>query len=137
MLAPRLPPKQRYSGFTLLEVIVAFAVLALVLTVLLQLYAGSMRNTKLAAEYTRASILAETQLARMGIEVPITPGVMTGTFDEHYRWQATGEPVDWLQSTTRELIPVQPYKVTIEVRWGQAGSEHAISLTTVRLVTET
>lgn len=137
MLAPRLPPKQRHSGFTLLEVVVAFAVLALVLTVLLQLYAGSLRNTRLAAEYSRASILAETQLARLGVELPITVGVMAGSFDDRYRWQTTSEPVDWLQSTTKDLIPVQPYKITIEVRWGQAGSEHAISLTTVRLITET
>ena len=49
----------RQTGFSLLEVLVAFVVMGLVVGVLLQLFGSSMRSTVLADEYSFAIQIAE------------------------------------------------------------------------------
>ena len=54
------------AGFTLLEVVVAFAIMALSMAVLLNLFATGVRATRLSADYSEAVTLAESKLAEYG-----------------------------------------------------------------------
>ena len=76
-------------GFSLLEVLVAFALLGLSLGVLLQAFATGLRNTALAEEYTLATLHAESVLARLGIEEPLEEGNLEGEINERFSWRAT------------------------------------------------
>ena len=51
------------GGYSLLEVLVAFAILALAVGTILSLFATGLRNTAVASDYARALTLAESQLA--------------------------------------------------------------------------
>ena len=51
------------KGFSLLEVMVAMTIMALSLTLLYQSVAGSTNNSRVADEYVRALMLAESVLA--------------------------------------------------------------------------
>jgi general secretion pathway protein I len=125
---------RRCAGFSLLEVLVAFAILALALGVLFQIFGLGMRNTVLAEEYSRATLLAESKLAAVGVETPLEQGASGGTIDDKYSWRATVQPHVMDQEESALPQRFQPVDVTVEVFWGAAGREHSVALSTLRLV---
>lgn len=91
------------SGFTLIEVLVAFAVLAIVLVPLLQVFGGGLGTTQTARAYTQAALLARSKLDEMGVEAPLVEGEETGTFDAPgFRWRTE------VTRDTSEVIAPEP-----------------------------
>lgn len=119
------------AGFTLVEVIVAIAILSLTLTVLLGVMANSIRQTSLAEKMAEAGSLAESLMARLGTERPIREGLDAGQFANGFRWrlslQRFGDTAD------RQQWPVAAYKASVEIRWEDGGGERSFALTTLRL----
>jgi type II secretion system protein I len=75
------------SGFTLLEVLVAFAVLAVMIVPVLQVFGGGLSTTESARAYTTAALLARSKLAEVGVEM-LTEGESSGSFEvPGYRWR--------------------------------------------------
>jgi general secretion pathway protein I len=123
----------RTQGFTLLEVLVAFTILALVMGALLQIFSGGMRTAGVSRNYAVGALLAESKLAGIGIEEPLVAGVRTGTFDNGYRWHYSIDPYqeqDGAQAEQEELVP---YQLILTIEWGPAGSGGSVTLTTLRL----
>ena len=58
-------------GFTLIEVIIAFALLALALTLLLGSLSGAARQVGQADVRSRATLYAQSLLASTGVETPL------------------------------------------------------------------
>jgi len=93
MIAPR-----RSAGFTLLEVMVALAILALALTAIVGINGNAIRSHGYAKRVTVATMLARSKMADIEskyIEEGFTSEfdqVMEGNFEEegwsHYRWKA-------------------------------------------------
>src|SRR5512136_464360 len=80
----------RAAGFSLLEVLAAFVILALVGTALFRLFSGALGNASLAEEYSRATLYAESRLAPLGVEAPLKEGVQQGTSEDgYYNWTLT------------------------------------------------
>jgi general secretion pathway protein I len=120
-----------------LEVLVAFAVLALVLGVLFRIFSGGLNVARLTEQYGRATLLAESKLSEVGVEEPLREGQSSGAFEstEDYHWQLTVSPYVWSQpGTSSDNLSVHPYEVTVEVLWGEEEQSRSISLTTLRLV---
>ena len=89
-------------GFTLLEILVAFIVLAVAGGALLHLYQGGLQNIALSSEYTRAALLARSKLAELDARAEVTAGIEQGSFDDDYRWEIEFRPyvaVDALRLT--------------------------------------
>jgi general secretion pathway protein I len=127
MTRPASPPA---GGFTLLEVLVAFSVLALSLGVLIQVFQGGLRATASTEDYLLATQLAQSKLAELGTLYALETGVEEGVFAERYRWRRTVAPAAWADAEQVARVALQPYDVTIEVRWPE---RHVITLATVRL----
>ena len=68
-MRPRVEGPQR--GFSLIEVLAAFVILALVATALFQLFSGALLNASAADEWSRASLVAESRLAAAAGAVPL------------------------------------------------------------------
>ena len=74
-------------GFSLLEVLVAFTLLAVAMAALMAIFSGGVNNADVANRYARAAMLAESKLATVGVEETLTEGETSGRFDDDFAWQ--------------------------------------------------
>lgn len=117
-------------GFTLIEVIVAFAVLALALTLVLGTLSNASRQVRWSEDAGRAAMHAQSLLDDTGIAQVLVPGRSDGTFEDgRYRW--TLEVAPWREPAAEgagAAPPPQPVdpaaprllKLALDVRWGDA-----------------
>lgn len=122
------------SGYTLVEVLVAFVILALALTVLLRIFSGGVRNVAVSSDYARAVLIAESRLASAGIEGVLSPGETSGIEDERFEWtQSVHEytPSFYYKASVQK---VPAYYVTVSVQWPHATGTRSIDVSTVRLL---
>ena len=119
---------RREGGFTLIEVMAAFMVFALLFGVLLQILSTSVANTRLSGDYTRAALWAQSKLDALGLEEMLEPGTRSGRFDERFSWML--EVREELVADDRGLdaleIPVNLYHVTLIVEWGEDRPRQAV-----------
>jgi type II secretory pathway pseudopilin PulG len=80
------------QGFTLLEVLVAFTLLALVMATLMQVFTRGVTNADIADRYAKAAMLAESKLATVGVEEALVEGDTNGQFNDDYAWRLSVRP---------------------------------------------
>ena len=127
-------PRRRSRGYTLVEVLVAFVILAMALTVLLRIFSGGVRNVAVSSDYAKAVLIAESRLATAGIDDTLAPGETDGVENGRFRWTRVVtdyEPAADYASTVRGL---RGYRVTVTVSWPNGDRERRIELNTVRLM---
>ncbi|WP_375056550.1 prepilin-type N-terminal cleavage/methylation domain-containing protein [Zobellella sp. DQSA1] len=125
----RRPPR-RQSGFSLLEVLVAFAVLTVTLGVLLNIFSLAIRTTQAAQEQQKAMLLAESKLTELDAGSRLRPGREQGWFDDNYWWETRVEEFDSRELMDNDSMLV-PYRLSVIVGWGR---NQQYDLTTLRLV---
>lgn len=78
----------RARGYTLLEVLVAAALMAMAMTLLLGTLARGSAQVRLAGERSHAAVLAASLLSAPALEEPLAPGRRAGTSaDGRYHWR--------------------------------------------------
>jgi len=115
-------------GYSLLEVIVAFAVLALALTLLLGSLSGASRQIKQADLRSRAVLHAQSLLAVTGVVEPLQDGERSGEWEDgRYRWQLQVAPY---QEPRTDALPVAETvagprlaQLTLQVSWGDTDAD--------------
>lgn len=121
------PGARRQRGFTLIEVIIAFALLALALTLLLGSMSGAARQIRSADEAGRATLHAQSLLAQIGVGETLQPGRQQGDFESgRYRWALEVTPyADPLRRTSAVVDTSAPrlLQVQLAVKWGDAAGQ--------------
>ena len=122
------------SGFTLMEVLVAFTIFSVSFTAILQILSASTRNDEIAEQYGLAVSHAESLLARAGVESPLAAGESFGDLDGEMRWHQVvtlygNETSAW----PADDIVLVPYRVEVTVSWGEGNRARSLSLSTLRL----
>ena len=129
---------RRARGYTLIEVLVAFTVLALALTFLLGTLSGGTRQVRWSADAGRAALHARSLLAGVGVGEVLEPGREEGVLDDgRYRWQLEVAPwVDPLLPPDAVEDPFAPrlLHLRLEVAWGDGGAGQRLALESLRLV---
>jgi general secretion pathway protein I len=86
--------RRRDAGFTLVEVVVAFAIVTIVLAALYQAVAGAYRAYAQVQVREQTLALARAHLETLGIEAPLQSGESTGTYTTGVAWHLTVEPLE-------------------------------------------
>ena len=125
------PPAQ---GFTLVEVIVALLVFGLSFAVLAQIVQTGSRQSASAEEVATATLLARSQLARIGVELPVATGELAGEANG-YRWQVRvrAAELDQDQDELATALSLAPHLIEVTVAWGPADRQRDLTLTTLRV----
>ena len=120
-------------GFSILEILIAFVVMALVVGSLLQLFGTSMRNVALSGEYSFAVQVAESRMEAVGTEIPVEKGSVTGLEEgTPYQWVVNMEPVELDEEQDDFSLSIQPYEVTVVISWDSAGRTREFVLSSLR-----
>jgi general secretion pathway protein I len=118
----------RQAGFTLLEVLVALAILSLAVVASIQGFAQGLRLLKLAGDHQQAMLLADQKVREV---VEVKEGHDEGT-EGRLRWERTTRPLE-----TPDLISLggQPrgrvYEIDVRVHW---DPQRQVEIRTLRMV---
>ncbi|MCG3113091.1 MAG: prepilin-type N-terminal cleavage/methylation domain-containing protein [Candidatus Manganitrophus sp. SB1] len=111
------------SGFTLIEIMVSLAVLAIALTVLLGLRNRDIALSAYSGHLTEATLLARQRISEVSFAGFPDLGAREGDFGEeypNYKW--------------KEEVKQTPYEVVrelnLEVLWKEGGREESVRFTT-------
>lgn len=109
----------RVRGFTLLELLMAMALLAVTLGLLLGASVRSAKQLSDAEAQNHAVLFAENLLDDLGYGQPLKPGRFEGVFaDSRYRWQLRIERAEAEDTgvATRDA-PMALYRIELLVLW--------------------
>lgn len=129
-------------GFTLLEVLVAFTMLAVLLGVLMQVFSDGMRNAVEGEDRARAVMLAEALLVQAGLpsaDASFPPREEEGEFDDgRFRWRTSVQPFDVppAEGAASQPVPILSHtmvQVVATVEWTSWGRPRDVTLTTWRV----
>lgn len=129
---------RRQSGFTLIEVVVAFVLLALVLSVSFEIFSTGMARASDLDDRARALVVAQSRLALAGAEEPLKEGAATGeTEDRRFQWTVNVRRADDASMSLDGKAPSGAYalyRVDVRVAWRGADTrERALDLATLSL----
>ena len=138
LLALTLLPEQLRSnrtnndGFSLLEVIVALAIMAMGFVTVLQLFSGSIRSVSLSEQYLKGTSLAHSKLGALEVNnYRVTEYEGTFPDEKKYRWELEVSPHTSPLNSKENNIQLS--EVTLNVLWEDAGKTRKIQLNTIKV----
>ncbi len=133
----KMYPSSRNKGFTLIEVVVALAILGVGLTVLIELFSGGLRLARASMEYTKAVNYARMKMEEMTVKPAVQEGTEEGESDDRaFRWQVGVKKVDLLSidKSVDYKPPIELFQVKIDVFWKSGSKERSASVESFRAI---
>jgi general secretion pathway protein I len=134
---------QRHErGYTLIEVVVAFALLAFAMTLLLGSLTNATKQVRGAADAGRAALHAQSLIDQLGVGETLTAGRRDGELEDgRYRWELEVAPYVDASAPPRTAGAVlgapQLLQLQLTMFWGEGGPRQRLRVQSLRLVTPT
>lgn len=129
-------------GYTLIEVVVAFALLAFGMTLLLGSLTNATRQVRMANDSGRAALHAQSLLDQAGVGEALAVGQRDGELEDgRYRWEMNVAPFRDPSAPPKPqgqiLGAPQLLRLELTMRWGAGGPRETLRLQSLRLITPT
>jgi general secretion pathway protein I len=131
-MSTRVPEQARrggkaQGGFTLLEVLIAFAILSIAVVAVIQGFAQGLRLLKVAGDHQQAVLLADQKTREMVTPVEGRDQGKEGNFD----WERTVTVVPAPDLTrTAATAKWHVYRIDVKVSWGDKRGVEIVSMRT-------
>ena len=119
------------GGFTLLEVLVALALLGIAVTAVLQLFSANLKSISASEEYVAGSLEAQSKLKEVLDGNEFSEKSWYGVTNNGYRFQVS---VSDSLSERIENLPVKLVAVEVKVYWNRGDLEKSLTLKTMKIV---
>jgi type II secretion system protein I len=124
-------PESRKGGFTLLEVLVALAILSMALVAVFELFSVNLRGIATSDDYVSAVVRAEGKMREILADDNLKPESFSETTDDGYTMEAT---VSETASQRSENLRVKLLEIDLAVHWTRGTKTRSFTLTTMKLV---
>jgi general secretion pathway protein I len=94
---------KRNKGFTLIEVIIAMAILSVSFVMIMQLFSGGLKASRASCDYTRAIIHAKDKME----ELSDNPVQGSGEFEDGFNWESEVQPYAELEGTELNMLEIK------------------------------
>ena len=135
------PSSRGQRGYTLIEVVVAFALLAFAMTLLLGSLTNATKQVRAASDFGRAALHAQSLLDQAGVGEALEVGQRDGEIEGgRYRWEMNVAPFRDPSAPPRQpqvLGAPQLLQLELIMRWGKGGPRETLRLQSLRLMTPT
>jgi prepilin-type N-terminal cleavage/methylation domain-containing protein len=118
-------------GFSLLEVLVSLAVMAIAVTLVLQLFSANLRAIARSGDVTSAALRGESRIREILAGPDLVEKAWSEATEDGYRMDIAISEV--LKERTDNL-PVKLLEVTLTIHWREGASEKDLSLKTMKMV---
>lgn len=119
--------RRRQGGFTLIEILIALAILAITFGFAFRAFSGGTYWLDRDGNEQRAILLARSQLARIGHDIPLENGETDGYAADGFAWKVAIRPYG---AAAGGLLG---HQVAVQVGWRDGREERRIQLQTIRL----
>ena len=126
--------QHRNRGFTLIEMVIAFAILGVSLTALFDAFETSLARTRHDTRLSEGTLLAESLLARGGTEFPLDGAVHAGNWQE-FSYELVDQPVSAARGQMDYTVGTTT--VIASVTWHESAGNRAITLSTLKFLPRT
>ena len=120
-----------HKGFTLLEVLVAIALLGIAVTVVLQLFSANLRAIATSGDYISAATKAEAKMREILDDDELSEKSWSETTDDGYRLDVSINEV--LKART-ENLQVRLLEIDLIIHWTRETKEKSLTLRTMKMV---
>jgi general secretion pathway protein I len=128
-------PERSERGFSLIEAIVALAIVGLALGAIAGVFSTGLQGNRTAEEVDAALALAESKLTEAEAIAILRPGHSEGVFAGRYQWRLVVAPYqdETAGSDDKLAATFQLFRIEAIAAWYDGLRQRQISLATIRL----
>ncbi len=126
---PTLDLKKR-DGFTLLEILVAIAILGIAITIIIQLFSSNLQAIKASGDYVTASTKAEVKMREI-LDGRISEGVYKEVTEDGYTMDIA---ISEVLNERTENLNLRLLQIDLTIRWIEGSKQKSMTLSTLKML---
>ena len=120
-----------------MESLVAISIMAISLVMILQLFSGGLKSSRLSGEYTRSIFHAREKMEEILLAEELTDGILEGEFEDGFRWKAEillPKPEEEEEGDAE--LPFKTFGISVDIMWDVGGREKHFEISTMKIAQE-